>query len=163
MVVQADAEGCREDPSIARARATLVESERKLAKHLDGLEAGIPADVIASRIAAVQREKAAAETVLALAPSSPETLSIDGVAGVLSALHTVPDLLASIDQADRAALYKALGLTLTYRRVGGCEQVRLRASFNSVELRRVGDPTPERSPLFSRPRGVELERVEGGT
>ncbi len=163
IVVQADAEGRREDPSIARARATLLESERKLAKHLDGLEAGIPADVIASRIAAVQREKAAAEMVLALAPSSPETLTIDEVAGVLSALHTVPDLLASIDQADRAALYRALGLTLTYRRVGGCEQVRLRASLNCVELKCVGDPTPERSPLLSRPQGVELERVEGGT
>ncbi len=77
LVVQADAKGHREDPTVARARTALVECERKLAKHLDGLEAGIPADVIASRIAAVQREKAAAEAVLALAPPAPEALSED--------------------------------------------------------------------------------------
>jgi len=46
-VVQADAEGHREDPAVVRARAALMECERKLAKHLDGLEAGIPAEVIA--------------------------------------------------------------------------------------------------------------------
>ena len=44
-----------------------------IAKHLDGLEAGIPADVIASRIAAAQREKAAAEAVLATAPPAART------------------------------------------------------------------------------------------
>lgn len=70
-VVQADAEGHREDPAVVRARATLVECERKLAKHLDGLEAGIPAEVIAPRIAAAQREKAAAQAVLATAPPPP--------------------------------------------------------------------------------------------
>ena len=57
-VVEADADGHREDPAVVRARATLVECERKQAKHLDGLEAGIPAEVIAPRIAATQREKA---------------------------------------------------------------------------------------------------------
>ena len=56
-IVTADAEGRREDPEVARTRITLVESERKLAKHLDGLEAGIPAEVIAPRIAAAQRER----------------------------------------------------------------------------------------------------------
>jgi hypothetical protein len=35
------------------------------------------------------------------------------VVDALSALHTVPDLLASVVQADRAALYQALGLTVT--------------------------------------------------
>ncbi len=62
-VVKADAEGHREDPTVVRARVTLIECERKLAKHLDGLEAGIPAGVIATRIAAAQREKATAEAV----------------------------------------------------------------------------------------------------
>ena len=70
-IVTADSEGRREDPEVARARITLVESERKLAKHLDGLEAGIPAEVIAPRIAATQREKAAAEAVIASAPQPP--------------------------------------------------------------------------------------------
>ena len=67
-IVQADAQGHREDPAVTRARKTLTECERKLAKHLDGLEAGIPADVIAARIEATQREKSAAESVLATTP-----------------------------------------------------------------------------------------------
>jgi hypothetical protein len=71
-VLQADAEAHCEDPSVARARAMIAECERKLAKHLDGLEAGISADVIASRIAVVQREKAATEAVLALRPELPK-------------------------------------------------------------------------------------------
>ena len=72
-IVTADSEGRRGDPEVARARITLVESERKLAKHLDGLEAGIPAEVIAPRIAATQREKAAAEAVCRRSPNSPTT------------------------------------------------------------------------------------------
>ena len=68
-IVSADSENRREDPEVARARITLVESERKLAKHLDGLEAGIPAEVIAPRIAAAQREKAAAEEIAGLLPA----------------------------------------------------------------------------------------------
>ena len=158
LVVQADAEGHREDPAIARARTALVECERKLAKHLDGLEAGIPADVIASRIAAAQREKAAAEAVLALAPPAPDALSEDQVVDALSALHTVPDLLASIDQADRAALYQALGLTVTYRRVGASEQVRLQATLTSATMEHAGKTTESPGQ-----QGVELERVGGGT
>ena len=44
-VVEADTDGHREEAATARARLTLVECERKLAKHLDGLEPGIPAVV----------------------------------------------------------------------------------------------------------------------
>jgi len=157
-VVRADAEGKREDPSIARARAALVECERKLAKHLDGLEAGIPAEVIASRIAAVQREKAAAEAVLALAPPTPEALTHEQVVETLSELRVLPELLENIDQADRAALYRALGLTVTYRRVGTCEQVRLQASISAADVAILGAPVDD-----AGQRGVELERVGGGT
>ena len=157
-VVRADAEGKREDPSIARARAALVECERKLAKHLDGLEAGIPAEVIASRIAAVQREKAAAEAVLALAPPTPEALTHEQVVETLSELRVLPELLENIDQADRAALYRALGLTVTYRRVGTCEQVRLQASISAADVAILGAPVND-----AGQRGVELERVGGGT
>ncbi len=157
-VVRAVAAGTREDPSVARARAALVECERKLAKHLDGLEARIPAEIIASRIAAVQREKAAAEAVLAVVPPAPVALTRDQVVETLSALRTVPELLATIDQADRAALYRALGLTLSYRRVGTCEQVRLRATFSASDVEQASEPARD-----TVRRSVELERVGGGT
>jgi DNA invertase Pin-like site-specific DNA recombinase len=162
-IVTADSEDRREDPEIARARITLVESERKLAKHLDGLEAGIPAEVIAPRIAAAQREKAAAEAVLASAPPAPQPLTLDEVIETLSMLHDLPELLGAIEQADRAALYQALGLHVTYRRVGAVEQVRLRTSLRAVDLERVGVRGPEEDSLVPALRSVDLERVGGGT
>lgn len=140
-VVVADSSRNREDPAITRARVTVVECDRKLAKHLDGLEAGIPADVIASRIATTQREKAAAETVLALSPRAPQALTFDEVVETLTMLHNLPELLEVIEQADRAALYQALGLTVRYRRVGTVEQVKLTSTLVGVELERVGGGT----------------------
>jgi hypothetical protein len=140
-VVDADAAANREDPAVARARATLVECERKLAKYIDGLEAGIPAELLAPRVAAAQREKAAAEAVLATAPPAPKPLGFDEVMGTLTALSNLPELLETIEQSDRAALYQALGLTVTYRRVGHSEQVKLRSAITSsgVDLERVED------------------------
>ena len=161
-IVTADSEDRREDPEVARARITLVESERKLAKHLDGLEAGIPAEVIAPRIAATQREKAAAEAVLASAPPTPQPLTLDEVIETLSMLRDLPELLGAIEQADRAALYQALGLRVTYRRVGAVEQVRLRTSLRAVDLERVGVRGPEENSLVPALRSVDLERVGGG-
>ena len=162
-IVTADSDGRCEDPEVARARIMLVESERKLAKHLDGLEAGIAAEVIAPRIAAAQREKAAAEAVLASAPPTPQPLTLDEVIETLSALRDLPELLGAIEQADRAALYQALGLRITYRRVGTVEQVRLRTSLRAVELERVGVRGPEANSLVPALRSVELERVGGPT
>ena len=162
-IVTADSEDRREDPEVARARITVVESERKLAKHLDGLEAGIPAEVIAPRIAATQREKAAAEAVLASAPPTPQPLTLGEVIETLSMLRDLPELLGAIEQADRAALYQALGLHVTYRRVGAVEQVRLRTSLRAVDLERVGVRGPEDNSLVPALRSVDLERVGGGT
>ena len=162
-IVLADSEDHREDPEVARARITLVESERKLAKHLDGLEAGISAEVIAPRIAATQREKAAAEAVLASAPPTPQPLTLDEVIETLSMLRDLPELLGAVEQADRAALYQALGLRITYRRVGAVEQVRLRTSLRAVDLERVGVRGPEKNSLVPALRSVDLERVGGGT
>lgn len=160
-VVEADAAGHREDPAVVRARATLAECERKQAKHLDGLEAGIPAEVIASRVAATQREKAAAEAVLATAPPPPEPLTLAEVVQTLSALHNLPELLGTIEQADRAALYQALGLTVRYRRVGTSEQVKLSSMLRSVDLERVGVKTSSGDSQVPDLQGVDLERVGG--
>ena len=67
--------------------------------------------MIAPRMAAAQREKAAAEAVLASAPPTPQPLTLDEVIETLSALRDLPELLGAIEQADRAALYQALGST----------------------------------------------------
>jgi len=106
---------------------------RKLSKRLDGLEAGIAADIIASRIAATQREKSAAESVLASAPPTPAPLGLEQVIETLTALRDLPELLGRIEQADRAALYQALELTVRYRRIGSTEEVKLTSTLRSVE------------------------------
>ena len=38
-------------------------------------------------------------------------------------LRSLPELLEKIDQAEGAALYQSLGLTVGYRRVDGSEEV----------------------------------------
>ena len=141
LVIEADSVANREDPAITRARATVVECGRKLSRYIDGLEAGVPAELVASRVAAAQREKSAAEAVLAAAPAMPGPLGFDEVVETLSALRDLPELLGRIEQADRAALYKALGLTLIYRRVEEREEVKLKATFPGVDLERVGGGT----------------------
>jgi hypothetical protein len=118
--------------------------------------------VIAPRIAATQREKAAAEAVLASAPPTPQPLTLDEVIETLSMLRDLPELLGAVEQADRAALYQALGLHVTYRRVGAVEQVRLRTSLRAVDLERVGVRGPEKNSLVPALRSVDLERVGGG-
>jgi hypothetical protein len=140
-VVDADAEANREGPAVTRARAAVADCDRRISKYLDGLEAGIPADVIASRIAAAQREKAAAQEVMASAPPAPEPLTFDEVVETLTMLRSLPELLDKIDQAERAGLYQSLGLTVRYRRVDGHEEVRLTSTLGGVQLERVGGPT----------------------
>jgi hypothetical protein len=162
-IVVEDSLGHREDPAITRARATLTECERKLSKHLDGLEAGIPAEVIASRIAATQREKTAAESVLATVPPTPQPLHFEQVLDTLTALRNLPGLLDRIEQADRAALYQALGLTVRYRRIGTTEEVKLTSTLRSVDLERVSGNNTSRNSQVTDPQGVDLERVGGGT
>ncbi len=140
-IVRADEQDKRKDPAIAHARATVVECNRRLAKYLDGLEAGIAVEVIATRIAAAQREKALAEAILASAPPPLTPLTLDEVIETLSTLAEVPKMLDSIEQAERAALYQALGLTITYRRARASEHLKLSSTLSPVELERVGGGT----------------------
>jgi hypothetical protein len=134
----------------------------RLSKHFDGLEAGIPAYVIDSRIAATQREKSAAESVLATAPPAPKPLSVDEVVETLTALRDLPELLGRVEQADRADLYKALRLTVRNRRIGSTEEVKLTSTLRSMDLEQVAGNGDSKHSQVTGPRGVDLERVGGG-
>ena len=96
--------------------------------------------------------------MLASAPLAPQSLTLDEVIETLSTFHDLPELLGTIEHADRAALYQALGLRVTYRRVGAVEQVRLRTSLRAVDLERVGVRGPEENSLVPALRSVDLER-----
>jgi hypothetical protein len=71
----------------------------------------------------------------------------DGRLGLLetvTALRDLPELLGQIEQADRATLYEALGLTVRYCRIGPTEEVTFTSPLRSVDLEHVGRGTPTR-------------------
>jgi hypothetical protein len=84
-------------PLLAAPGPPFVECERKISKYLVGLEAGIPGDVVASRIASAQRERATAQAVPAPAPPAPEPLALEEVVETLKALRDLPELLDTVD------------------------------------------------------------------
>ena len=81
----------------------------------------------------------------------------------LTALRDPPELLGRIEQADRAELYQALGLTVRYRRIGTTEEVKLTSTLQSVDLKRVGGSETTGNSQLTAPKGVDLKRVGGGT
>lgn len=139
-VAQADAESHREDPAVTRARATLADCQRKLDRYLKALEAGMDPELVVARTAGLERDRAAAEALLANAPAVPSPLTVEEVADTLNSLCDVPSLLADADPEDRAELYRALGVSLAYRRVEGVEEVKLQVNLG-VDLERVGGPS----------------------
>ena len=71
-------------------------------------------------------------------PASP------GLRHELSSLHGSSDntVARPRQQADRAALYQALGLSVRYRHFGSIEEVKLTSTLRSVDLERVGKIKP---------------------
>ena len=74
-----------------------------------------------------------------------------------------PSSLDGIEQADRAALWQALGLNVRYRRTGSTEEVKLTSTLRSVDLERVGTEEGSENSQVNGLQGVDLERVGGGT
>ncbi len=125
--------------------------------------AGIPAEVIASRIAATNGRRTRPKRrwrppLCHRSPSHSPRWSIR-----CPLCTTLPELLETIEQADRAALNQALGLTVRYRRNGTTEQVKLTSTLRSVDLERVGVKSSSEDSQVPDLQGVDLERVGGGT
>jgi hypothetical protein len=140
LIAAADAESHREDPAVTRARAALSDCQRKLDRYLNALEAGMDPALVAARTSELQRQRAAAQAVLASAPPAPPALSFQDVTRTLAELHQIPSLLAYADPEDRSDLYRALGVSLAYRRFEGVEEVKLQVKLG-VDLERVGGPS----------------------
>lgn len=139
-VVAAD-EAAVVDPRVAGARRQAVEAQRKIERHLAALEAGLDPALVAERTRQAQAELATAETVLHLAPSSPDPLTIEEVVATLEAVRRLPDLLEDADPETRHQVYKSLSISLRYRRDGQQEFVKVDAGLKGVDLGCVGGGT----------------------
>lgn len=141
-VLEADRQASAHSVAVAQAQRAIAEARRKMERHLAGLEAGIDPDLIAERTRKAQLEIVAAEAILNSTPNDPMPLTLDEIVDTLQALHNVPRLLQAADATTRAELYRALGITLSYRRDADGEFVQVHAQLESVDLNRVGGPSP---------------------
>jgi site-specific DNA recombinase len=119
LATHAHADPAGDEASAARteaARRKLADCDDRLARYraaLDGgadpvLVAGWPSEVLADRLAAGAQMAALASG----GPSAPR--SPDEVRRLIDSLGDVPKALSGADPTDKARLYTALGLTITY-------------------------------------------------
>ena len=102
------------DPAAARAEQVVQECDTKLARYRAALEAGTDPGLVAGWTAQVQSERAAALGAVR-APAARLRMSRDEIRAVVDALQNVHDVLVAADTGDKAAVYRQLGLRLTYR------------------------------------------------
>lgn len=99
------------------AKAVVADCDRKLARHRAALEAGADPIVVSSWIAEVQRERAVAVAQLTEQQSrkAPARLSGEEIKSLIEAFGGLLRVLRRADPADKAEVYRQLGVSLTYR------------------------------------------------
>jgi len=101
---------------IERCRRALVDCEQRLARYRAALEAGTDPNVIAQWTAEVQAEHAQAEHDLRIAQEAHEPpASREELEALIRDADDLVTVLTRTDASDRAALYAALGLRLSYQ------------------------------------------------
>jgi hypothetical protein len=104
------------DPAQSRARLVIAECDTKLARYRAALEAGADPLLVTGWIAQVRadRDRAEAELCGGARPSRPGRMSRDEIAALVESLGDIVTALTAADPADKAEVYKQLGLRLTY-------------------------------------------------
>jgi hypothetical protein len=110
----ANQESPLEDASVIEARRVLAETEAQLARYRAACDAGADPAVVAGWIAETQARRARAEQVLR-GPRHQQRMSRDEIAGLVRTLSDVWATIRDADPADKAEVYRQLGLELTYR------------------------------------------------
>ncbi|ONH31815.1 MULTISPECIES: hypothetical protein [Protofrankia] len=99
-----------------RARLTIADCTTKLTRYRAALDAGAEPVIATSRIIQTQADRAAAERQLHKATTdSDRRMSRDEIAALVEALGDILTALAEADPADKAEVYRQLGLRLTYQ------------------------------------------------
>jgi hypothetical protein len=108
-------------PAVDAARRTIAECDRKLARHRAALEAGADPALVVTWSQEVQQQCTAAEAQLANLTSRHGTnrrMSRNDIHAMLDTLGGLLDVLRHADPADKAEVYRELGVRLTYHHTG---------------------------------------------
>ncbi|MEH1028556.1 recombinase zinc beta ribbon domain-containing protein [Micromonospora profundi] len=100
----------------APAQAIISECDAKLERYRAALDAGADPAVVTGWIAQTQAERARAEPDLRVnAGTAPRRMSRAEITALVDALGDIAAVLRDADPADKAEVYRQLGLRLTYR------------------------------------------------
>ncbi|WP_433731914.1 hypothetical protein ACQP2Y_12270 [Actinoplanes sp. CA-051413] len=105
------------DDHIARQASTgLAACDKKLASYRAALDAGADPAVVTTWITQTQNERQRIERLLAATPllESRPRLTRDQITAIVQQVGELTTVLAGADPADRAEVYRQLGLKLTY-------------------------------------------------
>ncbi|MEV6692210.1 zinc ribbon domain-containing protein [Micromonospora sp. NPDC051196] len=115
--IQAMAEAQHDDidqQAIKAARETLATCATRLDRYRAALDSGTDPTIVSRWIADVQAEQVTAEATLRRL-TGRRTMTPDEIHHMVKALGDMAAVLRDADPADKALIYRELGLTLTYR------------------------------------------------
>ena len=104
-------------PTLEAARRAIAECERKLTRHRAALEAGADPALVAAWSQEVQQQRTIAEARLATLATNygaNRRMSRDEIRAIVDTLSGLLDALRHADPADKAEVYRELGVCLTY-------------------------------------------------
>ena len=136
------------------ARRTIADCAEKVARLVDAIESGSPAEVLGARIKSLQGERLAAERALLAAEPADARLSREDLRAMIDSLEVTTDVLDALTGEEKAKLYDELGLSLTFHAAERRVTVEAIPSVYSGACRR-GD-------LYLNPTGFSPLGVLGG-
>jgi site-specific DNA recombinase len=104
-------------PTVEATRRTIAECDRKLARHRAALEAGADPALVVAGSHQVQQQRTIAETRLVTLTNRHSTnrrMSRDDIHTLVHTLGGLLNALCHADPADKAEVYRELGVHLTY-------------------------------------------------
>ena len=102
------------DAKMEAARRKIADCDDRLGKYRAALDSGADPSVVAEWMSEVQAEKLKAQAVQ-VAERPPEALSARSLRSMIEGLGEMAQVLADADPKDKAEVYSALGIEVTYR------------------------------------------------
>lgn len=103
------------DPAVLASARVIEECDQKLARHRAALEAGADPVLVARWMADTQARRAEAAARSQTANGKKRRMTLEEIQMLVTALGDIRDVLEKADPADKAEVYRQLGLRLTYQ------------------------------------------------